>query len=75
VSAISIPGVNSIATDNRRAVQMTADFLMALGCRVRGGIRTAGDLMERRFAEFARVPYYNPNSRQEWEDLLETDAE
>jgi hypothetical protein len=75
VSAILVQSANSAAIDNRRAVQMTARLLMALGCRVCVGIRTVVDLIERRFAEFAGVPYLNPQSRQEWEDLLETDAE
>jgi hypothetical protein len=32
-------------------------------------MRSASDIIERRFAEFARVPYQNPLSRQQWEDL------
>jgi hypothetical protein len=44
-------------------------------CRVWIGVRTVTDVMERRFAEFARVPYQNPLSRQQWEELWETEAE
>jgi hypothetical protein len=44
-------------------------------CSVRTGIRTVTDLMERRFAEFAGVPYQNPLSRQQWEELWETEAD
>jgi len=36
-------------------------------------MRTASDLMERGFAEFARVPYESPFSRQQWEDLWEAE--
>jgi hypothetical protein len=38
-------------------------------------IRTVSDLIQRRFAEFAGVPYQNPVDRQQWEDLRETEAE
>ena len=36
-------------------------------------MRTASDLTERGFAEFARVPYESPLSRQQWEDLWEAE--
>lgn len=38
----------------------------------RPGTRTVSNLIERRFAEFAGVPYLDPLNRQEWEDLWET---
>jgi hypothetical protein len=31
------------------------------------------DFIERRFAEFAGVPYQNSLSRQQWEELWETE--
>jgi hypothetical protein len=40
---------------------------------VRIGTRTVSDLIERRFAEFAGVPYQNPLSRQQWEELWEAE--
>jgi hypothetical protein len=40
---------------------------------VRLAIRAVSDHMERRFAEFAGVPSQNPLSRQQWEDLWETE--
>jgi hypothetical protein len=61
--------------DNRRPVQFMAALIVALGYHVRMGIRTVIDLMERRFAEFAGVPYQNPLSRQHWEELWETEAD
>jgi hypothetical protein len=42
---------------------------------LRIGIRAVSDLLERRFAEFAGVPYRSPVSRQQWEELWEAEAE
>jgi hypothetical protein len=75
VSTIFVPTVNSIAMDNRRPVQSMAAFFVALVYHVRIGILTVSDLLERRFAEFAGVPCQSPLSRQQWEDLWETEAE
>jgi hypothetical protein len=36
-------------------------------------ICTVSDLLERRFVKFAGVPYQSPVSREEWEELWETD--
>jgi hypothetical protein len=68
------PSVLSIDMDNRRAAQCMAAFLVAIGINLRLGIRTISDLVERRFADFADVPYPNPLSRL-WEELWETEAE
>lgn len=38
------------------------------------GIRQVSDLLERRFAQFAGVPYQTPVCRQQWEELWETEA-
>jgi hypothetical protein len=75
VSTFIDPAVNSIAMDDRRPVRFTPAFFVALGYHVRTAIRTVTDLMERRFAEFAGVPYQNPLSRQQWGELWETEAE
>ena len=61
--------------DNRRPAQSMAAFFVALGRHVRMGIRIVTDLIERRFAGFAGVPYQSPLSRQQWEELWETEAE
>ena len=37
-------------------------------------IRHVSDLLERRFAKFAGVPYQTPVCRQQWEELWETEA-
>ena len=42
---------------------------------MRIGIRTVSDVLELRFAEFAGVPYQRPLSRQQWEELWETEAQ
>jgi hypothetical protein len=75
VSTIIVPAVNSIAIDNRRAVQFMAAFFVALLCQARIAIHTMRDFMEHRFAEFAGVPYQSPIGRQQWEDLWETEAQ
>jgi len=61
--------------DNRRPVQFMVAFLTAVRLHLRLGIETTGDLIERRFADFAGVPYLNPPSRQQWEDLWEMESE
>jgi hypothetical protein len=75
VSIIIFPAVNSIAVDNRRPVRSMTAIFVALGCRVRMGIRSVSDVAERRFAEFADVPYQNPIVRQQWEELWEMESE
>jgi hypothetical protein len=75
VSAIIVPTVNSIAMDNRGPDQSMAALFVAVGYHVWRGIRTASDVIERRFAEFAGVPYQDPLCRRQWEDLWEMEAE
>jgi hypothetical protein len=72
VSTVIVPAVNSIAMGNRRPVQFIAAIFVALGYHAQVGIRSVSDLIERRFAEFAGVPYQNPFSRQLWEELWES---
>jgi hypothetical protein len=74
VSAIINPAVNSIAMDNRRPTQSMTALFVPVGYYLRKGIRTVNDLIERRFAEFAGVPYQDPLSRQQWEELWEREA-
>ena len=61
--------------DNRRPNQSMAALFAPVGYRVRRRVRTVSDLIERRFAEFAGVPYQDPLSRQQWEELWEMEAE
>jgi hypothetical protein len=74
VSTGVAPSVTSIDMDNSRSVQLVIAFLVAVGPNLRLGIRTLGDLMERRFAQFSDIPYQSPLSRQQWEDLWQTEA-
>jgi hypothetical protein len=41
---------------------------------LRIGVRIVSDLLERRFAEFAGVPYQGPLRRQHWEELWEAET-
>jgi hypothetical protein len=75
VTTIIVPTANSIAIDNRRPFQFMAAIFAALRHRVRVGIRDVIDLMERRFATFAGVPYQDSVRRQQWEELWEGEAE
>jgi hypothetical protein len=43
--------------------------------RLRVSIFAAAEAVERLFAYFASVPYENPTSRRQWEELLESSAE
>jgi hypothetical protein len=56
-----------------RPVQLVAAVFAACGHHVRIGIRAVNDLTERRFAEFAGVPYQGPFGRQQWEELWEAE--
>jgi len=75
VSAIIGPALNSIAVEKRLAVAFLAAFVVALRCQVPKAIHAMGDHVERRFAEFAGVPYQSPVSRRQWETLWEMKAE
>jgi hypothetical protein len=74
MSTLILPSVNSIVMDDHRPIEFTALSFGALGSYVRTSIRTVSDLLERRFADFAGVPYQNPHSQREWEELWETEA-
>ena len=73
MSTVIVPTVDSIAVDDRRPIQSMAALFVALGNHMRKGIRTVRDVLELCFAEFAGVPYQSPLSRQQWEELWETE--
>jgi len=75
VSTLIVPAVNTCALDDRRPIQPMAAFFFALEYHMRMRIRTVSDLLELRFAEFAGVPYQGPLSRQQWDELWETEAQ
>jgi hypothetical protein len=66
--------MNSIAVERHQAVPFLAAFVVALRCQAPKAIHAMGDHLERRFAEFAGVPYQSPVSRQQWEELWEMEA-
>jgi hypothetical protein len=68
------PAMNSIAVEKRQAVPFLAALVVALRCQVPKTIQAMVDHVERRFAEFAGVPYLSPVSRQQWEALWEMKA-
>ena len=74
MSTLVAPGGTSIDLHDRRPVHFMVAFLAVVGFNMQLGLRTIGDLVERRFADFAGVPYLNPLSRQQWEELWETEA-
>jgi hypothetical protein len=73
MSTIIASTLNSIAMDNRRPVPFMAPNFPALVNHLWVSIRTVGDLLERRFAEFAGLPYQDALSRQQWEELWEAE--
>jgi hypothetical protein len=75
VSTIIGRTMNSIAVEKRQAVPLLAAFVVALRSHVPKSIHAMSDHVERRFAEFAGVPYQSQASRQQWEELWEMEAE
>jgi hypothetical protein len=75
VSTIIGRAMNSIAVEKRQAVPLLAAFVVALRSHVPKSIHAMSDHVERRFAEFAGVPYQSQASRQQWEELWEMEAE
>ena len=61
--------------DSRRSSQYATTVFGALGCNMRVAMRTMSAEIERRFATFAGVPYQDPVSRQQWEQVWEADLE
>jgi hypothetical protein len=74
VSTMLVPTLNSISMDDHRPIQFMSLSFDVLGYQLRTGIRTVIELIERRFARFAGVPYQNSANRREWEELWESQA-
>jgi hypothetical protein len=53
-------------------INMTTTFV-AFRYQLRGLMRAANCKIERQFATFADVPYHDPLSRQQWEQLWRAD--
>jgi hypothetical protein len=67
--------MDSIAVEKHQAVPFFAALAVALRCRMPNAVHAMRDHLERRFAEFAGVPYQAFVSRQQWEELWEMEAE
>jgi hypothetical protein len=55
--------------------ELLTHLFVSMGYRLREAIRALSDLIESRFAAFAGVPYEDPLSQQQWEQLWETELE
>jgi hypothetical protein len=73
VNTFIVAPASSTAADKLRAAQVIAAIFFALKSRLRSRAYAVTDLAERLFADFARIPYHAPISRQQWEELLGTE--
>jgi hypothetical protein len=64
---------DSIAFDSRRQMRSIIPALIAGGRKLRVLIHALSCRMERHFAAFAGVPYQDPASREQWEQLWESE--
>jgi hypothetical protein len=71
MSTLVAPTVASISVDDPHPLKCMSAVFFARACI---GIRTVSDLLERRFADLAGIPYQSPDSRQQWEDLWDAEA-
>jgi hypothetical protein len=71
MSTVIEPAQYPIVIESSRRSQLVTTVLAALGCNMRVAIRTMSAELERRFATFAGVPYYDPVRRQQWEQVWE----
>lgn len=69
------PANCAVVVDDSRRSKFDAHLLAALVFQVRAAMHALSDTIERRFATFAAVPYHDPLSRRQWEQLWETEAE
>jgi hypothetical protein len=67
------PAENPIVVDNRQQSELLTHLFVAIGYRMRMAIRAMSDQIESGFAAFADVPYEDPLSQQQWEQLWETE--
>lgn len=67
------PAENPVVVDNRQQSELSTHVFVAIGYHMRMTIRAMSEQMERSFAAFAGVPYEDPLSRQQWEQLWETE--
>jgi hypothetical protein len=73
--AIDSPAEDSVAVDSRRQLQSMTPTFVALVYQLRVLIRAASCKIEHQFATFADVPYHDPLSRQQWEQLWRAESQ
>jgi hypothetical protein len=71
--AIFSPAEDSIVFDGRRQLPFRKSTFVDIGYRLRVRVRAMSCQIERHFTRFANVPYHDPLSRQQWEQLWEMD--
>jgi hypothetical protein len=71
--AIFSQAEDSIVIDDRRQLQFTTSTFVDIGYRLLVRVRAMSCQIERHFARFANVPYHDLLTRQQWEQLWETD--
>jgi hypothetical protein len=71
--AIIEPAEHPIAIHSRRQTHFVRNVAVAIGDRTRAAIRAMNEQLERRFAEFAGVPYHDPLDLEQWQLLWETE--
>jgi hypothetical protein len=64
-----------IFVDERRRSRFDTHHFVTLRFDLRSALRDLSNAVERRFAAFAAVPYHDPCSRRQWEQIFETEAE
>jgi hypothetical protein len=73
MSTVIEPAQYLIVTESSRRSQLVTTVLVALGRNMRVAARTMSAELECRFATFAGVPYLDPVSRQQWEQVWEAE--
>jgi hypothetical protein len=59
--------------DRRRPSPRIRHVSVVIGDRTRATIRAMSEILQRRFAAFAGVPYHAPHDLEQWKQLWETE--
>jgi hypothetical protein len=73
--AIDSSAKDSVAVDNRQRLQSMTPTFVAVVYQLGALIRAASCKIEHQFATFVDVPYHDPLSRRQWEQLWRADAQ
>lgn len=63
-----------IILDGMRPTLCTRDTSLAIWERMRASSRAVSEILQRRFAAFARVPYHDPLDLEQWEQLWDAES-